>query len=203
MVRPNYLLRVFMVLMAALLALLAFDVSDADARKRRPALNKVTCPTSGSFTCNGTPKNDLMLGQSLTGTNVEVIRGGEGNDVYKGNAGADELFDSSTTSNDTYTGYSPATGPNSELDRIRDLGGYDTLDLSSYSAAQVSTVRGDFNSGTDGANDLEITMHTISGETVGTILVTDHFGSSADSVIIDSQSMMERIKLADRTISFR
>lgn len=201
MVRPNYL-RVFTVLMVTLLALSAFDVSDADARKKRPTLHKVTCPTSGAFNCTGTARNDLMLGQSLT-SNVEVIRGEEGNDVYRGNVGPDELFDSSTTSNDTYTGYSPATGPNSEVDRITDKGGYDTLDLSSYPAAQVSTERGDFNSGTDGANDLEITMKTTTGETVGTILIVDHFGSSTDPVIIDSQNMMERIKLADRTISFR
>lgn len=175
--------------MVAVLAFEALDVSDADARKRRasppPNFNLVLCSTS-TPNCNGTPSSDLIMGADVAN---EHLRGGAGNDIYIGSARDGERYTDESTSSDLYEGFL-----NGEffLEVIIDKGGLDRLDLSTSVSAYASTnfefTKGDFDG--DGAKD-DLLLAEIHVDDNDAIYVTDHFG----------KGRMEYLKFSDKTIS--
>ena len=160
---------------------LSAPVAEAKKKNRRPAFNVVQCPGSGQD-CFGTQRMDRLVGTD----SGEIIHGEGGNDVYQGNGGNDTLFDSSTTSNDLYTGYAPSfTGFGS--DAIADRGGgADVLDLGSLKLFdEVAVVRRD--EPDPNPDDL-----VLSAPGDNTILLPDHFGAGR---------RIEKIKFANAIVT--
>ena len=148
----------FALVMAAVLVLTTLMVPDADARKRKPSYNTVSCPTytdSSDTVCRGTNGRDLLIGTD----EGNRIRGQEGNDLYAsgGSGGEDDpianpdlLTDTSTTSNDYYYfGNVRDIG----VVTIDDGGGTDTLGLTRHS---INDVRRVFVANLDGDRYLEL-----------------------------------------------
>ena len=178
-------------------ALLVLGAPMAEAKKkdhhRHPAFNVVQCPTEADdFSCVGTAGNDHLIGRAGT---FDVIRGGEGNDLYEGNggdgvSGRDFLVDESTTSNDTYVFKSPTFGTGAHV--IDCGGGSDIVDLSSTSFRlldNVTIIRQNSLTGCAGApaaDDLDL----IGPE--GTVRIIDQYGVGK----------VETIKFANGTLTF-
>lgn len=132
---------VLAVLMALTAALAAPDAEAAKKKKKKP--NKVLCVEQGTV-CNGTPRNDLLVGTSA----FEVLQGGEGKDIYNGKNGEDTWFDKSATSNDTYlvgkAFQAQAAGGKFEPFDVVDFGGSsDTIDFGSFSSDELLEVTDD------------------------------------------------------------
>jgi hypothetical protein len=168
---------------AALLVLAApLGVPEADAKKKKKKINVVQCqPNSETGNdCFGTQGRDRMVGTD----SGENIFGQGGNDVYQANGGKDNMFDTSLTSSDTYTGYSASFTFFS--DRIKDDGGSsDFLDLGSLRALDdIALVRID-------DPDPNPDNLFLDGPGFNDILIVDHFG----------QGRIEKIKFANGTIT--
>jgi hypothetical protein len=171
--------------LVAVVAFEALDVSDADARKRRrppspPAYNVVAC--DANTVCNGTLGADVMVGAA----GDEELRGVAGNDIYVGSAGFNDKYTDLSTSNDLYGGFR-----NDEFDNeaIADQGGVDRVDLAStsaYSSTDFEFVKGDFDS--DGVQD-DLNMSEKNGS--DDIYVFDHFGTGR----------IDQVKFTDKTLS--
>lgn len=128
--------------MAALLILSTLMAPDADARKRRPSLNIVNCPTytgSEDTVCQGTSGRDILVGTR----DSNVILGQDGNDIYASggsNQGAfPDLLADSSASNDYY--YFGNVGNIGEVILVDGGGDSDTVDLSSYSTGDIDHLR--------------------------------------------------------------
>ncbi len=100
----------------------------------------VTCPYSGS--CYGTNSADTLYGGGGNNTlygyeGDDLLYGASGNDKYNGGPNNDRLYDSSTSSSDTYFGIiGDAAGSGNDV--VLDSGGIgDILDLSNFDRSQV------------------------------------------------------------------
>lgn len=120
---------VVLVVVAALVVLVAaLYAPDAEAKKNKPQFNVVQCPTGANgLDCIGTATNDFLIGGPADRPRgaVDVIGGGEGNDVY--------LFPSTKFSDDD-------GDPASISDRG---GGGDVVGLSSYGIEDFEVSRDD------------------------------------------------------------
>jgi hypothetical protein len=172
-----------MVLTAALAA------PDAEAKKKKKKkLNKIECVQQGTV-CNGTSRNDLLVGSSA----FEVLRGGEGNDVYDGKNGEDDWIDLSETSNDTYK-----AGPALEASRasgkfepwsVVDFGGSDTIDFAPFSSDDIVEVTDDAFGGNLG---IRVLLNEDPRRT-GAVIIPGH--------LEEEENRIENFKFSDRTLT--
>lgn len=182
-----------MIVLAALVMATGLGLSApmAEAKKRHhhrhPAFNVVQCPTEGSIRCVGTDGNDHLIGRAAGF--ADLITGKEGNDVYEGNGGHDELTDVSTTSSDTYV----FKGPDLGLNRVEDCGGSsDTVDLSSTSFRLLDNVTITRQNALDDCPGASADDLTLSDPAGGTVEIIDQYGVGK----------VEKIKFANGTLTF-
>jgi hypothetical protein len=177
---------VALVVAALMVLTAALAASDAEAKKKKKkSLNKAEC-VKQSVLCNGTARNDLLLGTSA----FERITGGEGNDVCDGRNGEDLWFDQSATSKDTYRAGSAfraslAAGKFEPFD-VLDNGGSDSVDFRPFSSDDIAEVSEPFE------GHLGIRL-IISPNRTGAVLILDH--------LKNEENKIDSFRFNDRTLT--
>jgi hypothetical protein len=178
--------------MVAVVAFEALDLSDADASSAPPPppkYNFVLCPSvepvPATTPCKGTPSADIMVAANGN----QIVQGAAGNDIYMGSANGGDKYGDFSTSSDLYGGFWNGQF-GSEI--IEDRGGLDRVDLSmnssSYASYDFQFAKVDRDA--DGAKD-DLLMGEINFGGDDKIHVLNHFGGGR----------IEYIKFRDKTLS--
>jgi hypothetical protein len=146
----------------------------------------VNCPSSGS--CYGTNSADTLYGgggnntlYGYDGNDVmygsrgdDVLYGASGSDKYNGGPNNDKLYDTSTSTSDTYFGIiGGAAGSGNDV--VRDSGGIsDILDLSNFDRSQVLITWHDTSDADANPDALRVEQKG----TTNTVLVRNYFDNS-------------------------